>query len=56
MRTMRPLLMRPNPQAELERLLKARKEAYESADYVVDTELLSPQGVIDKVIEIASKK
>jgi shikimate kinase len=56
MSTLRPLLMRPNPRDELERLLKARKDAYESADYVVDTELLSAQRVIDKVIEIASVK
>ncbi len=56
MRSLRPLLMRPNPQDELERLLKARKDAYESADFVVDTELLSAQLVIDKVIELASTK
>ena len=34
MRAMRPLLMRPDPHAELERLLEARKAAYESADHV----------------------
>jgi shikimate kinase len=56
MRTLRPLLMRPNPADELERLLKARKEAYESADYLVDTELLSAQKVIDKVIELANTR
>jgi shikimate kinase len=56
MRTLRPLLMRPNPLDELERLLKARKDAYESAEHVVDTELLSAQKVIDKVIELATTR
>jgi shikimate kinase len=56
MRTLRPLLMRPNPQDELERLLKARKDAYESAEHVVDTELLSAQKVIDRVIELATSR
>ena len=54
MRLSRPLLMRPNPLDELDRLLKARKAAYESADHVIDAELLSVQGVIEKVIELAS--
>lgn len=56
MRSLRPLLMRPNPLDELDRLLKARKAAYESADYVIDTELLDPKGVTEKVIELASIK
>ncbi|HEY9227864.1 MAG TPA: shikimate kinase [Gemmatimonadaceae bacterium] len=54
MRAVRPLLMRPNPLDELTRLLKARKDAYEAADHVVDVELLSLQRVIEKVIELAS--
>ena len=54
LRTMRPLLSRPNPLDELTRLLDARKAAYESADLVVNTELLDLQRVIDKVIELAS--
>ena len=53
-RSLRPLLMRPDPLDELDRLLKARKAAYESADHVIDAELLSMQRVIDKVIELAS--
>ena len=56
MRSLRPLLMRPNPLDELDRLLKARKDAYESADHVVDAELISAQRVIEKVIELASFK
>lgn len=54
MRTMRPLLSRPDPLAELKRLLEARKAAYESADHVVSTELYDLQRVIDKVTELAS--
>jgi shikimate kinase len=54
MRSLRPLLMRPDPLDELDRLLKARRAAYESADHVIDAELLSMQRVIDKVIELAS--
>jgi shikimate kinase len=53
MRTIRPLLMRPNPLAELERLLEARHEAYESADHVVNAELYDQQRVIEKVMELA---
>jgi len=54
MRMMRPLLSRPNPEAELERLMKERKASYESADHVVDTELYGLQRVIDDVVRLAS--
>ncbi|HEY4129932.1 MAG TPA: shikimate kinase [Gemmatimonadaceae bacterium] len=54
LRMMRPLLSRPNPQAELERLLEARRAAYEAADHVVSTELFDLQRVIKKVTELAS--
>jgi shikimate kinase len=54
MKSLRPLLMRRDPLEELDRLLKARRAAYESADHVIDAELLSVQRVIDKVIELAS--
>src|SRR5215475_9156517 len=50
MRAMRPLLVRPDPLGELNRLLAARKRAYESADEVIDTELYNLQRVIEKVI------
>lgn len=53
-RALRPLLSRPDPMAELDRLLGARKAAYESADYVVNTELYTMQRVVEKVIELAS--
>ena len=54
MRMMRPLLTRPDPLGELNKLLEARKGAYESADYVVSTELFDLQRVVQKVTELAS--
>jgi shikimate kinase len=53
-RTLRPLLSRPDPGAELQRLYEQRRAAYETADQVVDTELYSLQRVIEKVMELAS--
>lgn len=53
-RMTRPLLSRPKPLDELKRLLSARKAAYETADYVVSTELYDLQRVIEKVTELAS--
>jgi shikimate kinase len=48
-RSLRPLLSRPDPLAELKRLHVARRVGYESADWVVDTELHGLQRVIDEV-------
>ena len=53
-RATRPLLMRPDPLRELKQLLEQRKQSYEAADFVVDTELLDLQRVIRKVTELAS--
>lgn len=41
----RPLLMRPNPRGELDRLLENRAKAYEMADLVVDVERIDAQAV-----------
>ena len=49
----RPLLMRPDPLGELQKLFAARRAAYESADYDVSTELNDLEGVIKRVTEIA---
>ena len=46
----RPLLSRPNPVAELERLLKERRLAYESADYVVDVEHVVISEVVRRIV------
>jgi shikimate kinase len=46
----RPLLTRPNPVAELERLLNERRIAYESADYVVDVERVAISEVVRRIV------
>jgi shikimate kinase len=48
----RPLLMRPDPLGELDRLLAARKAAYESAQHVVDVEHLAPQQIADRIVAV----
>src|SRR2546423_9014933 len=52
-RSTRPLLMRPDPLGELRRLLTARKAAYESADHVIEAELLDTAEVIKRVSSLA---
>ena len=52
-RSTRPLLMRPDPVGELRRLLAARKAAYESADHVIEAELLDVEEVIKRVSSLA---
>jgi shikimate kinase len=41
----RPLLLRPNPRGELDKLLQTRRAAYEAADLVVDVERIDAQAV-----------
>lgn len=48
--TSRPLLNRPNPKGELDRLLSARIGAYESADLMVNVDHLDPQQVTQKIL------
>lgn len=45
----RPLLVRPNPMAELEKLLVTRAAAFETADLVIDVERLDAQGVAHQI-------
>src|SRR5881227_466828 len=52
-RSTRPLLMRPDPLGELRRLLEARKKAYESADHVIEAELLDTAEGIKRVSSLA---
>lgn len=47
----RPLLSRPDPLAELTRLLEERKKLYESADVTVDTEHMTPEQLIEKLVK-----
>jgi shikimate kinase len=46
----RPLLSRPDPVGELERLYKERRSAYESADYVVDVERVAISEVVRRIV------
>jgi shikimate kinase len=45
----RPLLNRPDPLGEMNSLFQARREAYQSADLEVGTELYAPQQVVDLI-------
>jgi shikimate kinase len=47
----RPLLSHPDPLGELNRLFESRKQAYQSADLEIGTELLTPQQVTDQIVE-----
>lgn len=47
----RPLLNRPDPTAEITRLFEARKEAYQSADLEIATELITPEQVTNEIIK-----
>ncbi len=44
----RPLLDKPDPLAEIKRLLAAREEAYQQADYHLDTDNLTPEDAADR--------
>ena len=46
----RPLLGRPNPAGELERLLEVRRAAYESSDVVVDVERVAIPEVVRRIV------
>jgi shikimate kinase len=46
----RPLLGRPNPLGELERLLGERRAAYESSEYVVDVERVPIGEVVRRIV------
>jgi shikimate kinase len=47
----RPLLRRPDPLGELERLHAARRSAYESADLVIDVEGIGVEEVTRRIVE-----
>ncbi|MCP4541788.1 MAG: 3-dehydroquinate synthase [Chloroflexi bacterium] len=49
----RPLLDVPDPRAEIERLLKARREAYAAVPWQIDTINLSIEEVAARVVEMA---
>ncbi len=51
-RSTRPLLQRPDPRGELERLLAMRRAAYETADLFVNVESIDPQRVTDRIVAL----
>lgn len=53
-RLARPLLDGEDPLARMAALEAARKSAYATADWVIDTELLTVQRVIDVIVELVS--
>lgn len=55
-RALRPLLSRPDPLGELKRLHVARRAAYESADWIVDTEPHDLHMVITEVTGLVLAK
>lgn len=53
-RAARPLLSRPDPLAELRRLLMEREELYKAADHVINAELLDVKQLVEKLAELAT--
>lgn len=53
-RLARPLLNGEDPLAQMKELEAARRTAYAGADWVIDTELLTVQRVIDIIVELVS--
>lgn len=45
----RPLLNRPDPLGEMNRLLDERRTAYQSADFEIGTELLTPEQITNQI-------
>lgn len=48
--TARPLLNRPDPLGEMNTLFLNRRQAYQSADLEIGTELYTPQQVMEKIV------
>ena len=47
----RPLLQKPDPRGELQRLLERRRGVYDTAELVVDVENIDPQRVTDLIAQ-----
>lgn len=47
----RPLLNRPDPRGELERLLEARREYYESAELMLNVDRIDAKRVSERILE-----
>lgn len=46
----RPLLNRPDPLGELNKLLEQRRAAYQASDHEIGTELIGPEDVTDQIL------
>jgi shikimate kinase len=46
----RPLLNRPDPLSEINKLFEARKAAYQTADFEVGAEILTPEQVTNEIV------
>lgn len=53
---LRPLLVRPDPLAELKKLLQQREALYAQADHLINTEMVSLEQAVDRVAQLASAK
>jgi shikimate kinase len=51
----RPLLNTPNPVENIRILLDKREQYYSRADYTIDTSELSPDEVVERIIDILEK-
>jgi len=52
--TARPLLNRPDPLAELRKLLAQREALYAHADHLINTEIVTLEQAVDRVVALAT--
>lgn len=50
----RPLLMRPDPLGELKKLLEQREALYAQAQHLINTEMVSLDQAVDRVVALAT--
>ena len=53
---LRPLLVRPDPLAEMKKLLQEREALYAQADHLINTEMVSLEQAVERVAQLASVK
>ena len=52
----RPLLVRPDPVGELQKLLAQREALYARAEYLINTEMVSVEQAVDRLVQLASTR
>ena len=52
----RPLLNTPNPVESIKEMIGKREQYYNRADYTIDTSDLTPDEIVEKIINIVEKK